>query len=103
MSRIGKKFAALKDETAFVGFITAGDPTPAHTVKSMHALVAGGTDIIELGVPFSGDEDDQVELLRELVKAGHKVSSFYQESASMEEVLINLSSAAAKQESADGS
>jgi tryptophan synthase alpha chain len=34
-------------------FITAGDPAPAMTVPLMHALVEGGADIIELGVPFS--------------------------------------------------
>ena len=56
MSRIGQKFKQLADETAFVGFVTAGDPTVEHTVKAMHALVRGGTDIIELGVPFSDPE-----------------------------------------------
>jgi tryptophan synthase alpha chain len=33
--------------------VTAGDPDPAQTVAVMHALAAGGADIIELGVPFS--------------------------------------------------
>jgi tryptophan synthase alpha chain len=33
--------------------VTAGDPHPRHTVAVMHALVAGGADVIELGVPFS--------------------------------------------------
>ena len=55
MSRIATTFAALKaqNKTALVTFITAGDPGPALTVPLMHALVAGGADIIELGVPFS--------------------------------------------------
>ena len=54
MSRIAPTFAALKaaDKTALVTFITAGDPGPEHTVPLMHALVAGGADILELGVPF---------------------------------------------------
>jgi tryptophan synthase alpha chain len=34
-------------------FITAGDPAKAATVPIMHALVDGGADVIELGVPFS--------------------------------------------------
>jgi tryptophan synthase alpha chain len=38
---------------ALIPFITAGDPAPANTVPLMHALVAGGADILELGVPFS--------------------------------------------------
>ena len=55
MSRIAPTFAALKaaNKTALVTFITAGDPGPEHTVPLMHALVAGGADILELGVPFS--------------------------------------------------
>ena len=36
-----------------VTFITAGDPDVAMTLKLMHALVAAGVDVIELGVPFS--------------------------------------------------
>ena len=38
---------------ALIPFITAGDPAPDMTVPLMHALVEGGADIIELGVPFS--------------------------------------------------
>jgi len=38
---------------ALVPFITAGDPDPAVTLPLMQALVRGGADIIELGVPFS--------------------------------------------------
>lgn len=55
MSRIESTLAALKDaeRTALIPYITAGDPHPRHTVGLMHALVAGGADIIELGVPFS--------------------------------------------------
>ncbi|MES2935005.1 MAG: tryptophan synthase subunit alpha [Pseudomonadota bacterium] len=55
MSRIQAVFAALAatNKKGLIPFITAGDPTPAITVSLMHALVAGGADIIELGVPFS--------------------------------------------------
>ena len=42
-----------KGHKALVPFITAGDPTPSITVSLLHALVEGGADIIELGVPFS--------------------------------------------------
>ena len=40
-------------ETVEIRRVTAGDPDPAGTVSLMHALAAGGADIIELGVPFS--------------------------------------------------
>ena len=55
MSRIQKKFAELAQQgkKGLIPFITAGDPDLATTVQLMHALVAGGADIIELGVPFS--------------------------------------------------
>lgn len=55
MSRIAPTFAALKaqNKTGLVTFITAGDPGPDLTVPLMHALVEGGADVLELGVPFS--------------------------------------------------
>jgi tryptophan synthase alpha chain len=55
MSRIKSVLGAAKanGRTALIPYITAGDPNPDITVSLMHALVAGGADIIELGVPFS--------------------------------------------------
>ncbi len=55
MSRITQLFERLKSEgkTALVAYITAGDPTPAHTDGLVAALERGGADLIELGVPFS--------------------------------------------------
>ncbi|HTH40956.1 MAG TPA: tryptophan synthase subunit alpha [Rhodocyclaceae bacterium] len=55
MSRIQATFARLQNQgrKALIPFITAGDPEPGLTVPLMQALVAGGADIIELGVPFS--------------------------------------------------
>jgi len=55
MSKIQARFAALQSagRRALIPFITAGDPSAAATLPLMRALVAGGADIIELGVPFS--------------------------------------------------
>jgi tryptophan synthase alpha chain len=55
MPRIAATFERLRREgrKALIPFVTAGDPAPALTVPVMHALVAGGADVIELGVPFS--------------------------------------------------
>ena len=55
MSRIAARFEALRADRrkALIPYITAGDPGPSHTVPLMRALVEGGADIIELGVPFS--------------------------------------------------
>ena len=55
MSRIADTFSRLRAEgrRALVPYITAGDPHPDHSVSYMHALVRGGADVLELGVPFS--------------------------------------------------
>ena len=55
MSRIQSVFAELKAQgkKALIPYITAGDPHPQQTVPLLHALVASGADVIELGVPFS--------------------------------------------------
>ncbi len=55
MSRIAATFERLRAEgrAALIPFVTAGDPAPSQSVAIMHALVRGGADVIELGVPFS--------------------------------------------------
>lgn len=55
MTRLESRFAALKSagRSGLIPFVTAGDPAPELTVPVMHALVAAGADVIELGVPFS--------------------------------------------------
>ncbi len=55
MSRIQSTFSLLAEEKrkGLIPFITAGFPTPELMLPLMHALVEGGSDIIELGVPFS--------------------------------------------------
>ena len=55
MSKIQATFERLKAQgrKALIPFITAGDPHPDLGLPLMRALVAGGADIIELGVPFS--------------------------------------------------
>ncbi len=55
MSRIGATFERLKKDRrkALIMFVTAGDPAPQLTVPLMHALAGSGTDILEVGVPFS--------------------------------------------------
>jgi tryptophan synthase alpha chain len=55
MSIISKGFQTLKakGEGALIGYVTAGDPQPKDTPKIADALVRGGVDILELGIPFS--------------------------------------------------
>ena len=55
MSRIQGVLAGLKAQgrKALIPYVTAGDPDKDETLAIMHTLVAAGSDIIELGVPFS--------------------------------------------------
>ena len=54
-TRITRLFTRLREERrpGFIAYLTAGDPTPAHTPALVAALERGGADLIELGVPFS--------------------------------------------------
>jgi tryptophan synthase alpha chain len=77
MSRIANTFAQLKAQgrKALIPFITAGDPHPNMTVALMHALVDGGADVIELGVPFSDPMADGPVIQRASERAlAHGVS-----------------------------
>ena len=53
--RIKRCFARAKSEGrgAFVAYLTMGYPTLAQSEAAVDDLVAGGVDIVELGVPFS--------------------------------------------------
>lgn len=55
MSRLSSTFAALAAEsrTALIPYIMTGDPNAEVTVPLMHAMVAAGANVIELGAPFS--------------------------------------------------
>ncbi|MDR4518767.1 MAG: tryptophan synthase subunit alpha [Nitrosomonas sp.] len=71
MNRIAQTFAVLQSnrKKALIPFITAGDPDPALTVDLMHCLVESGSDIIELGVPFSDPMADGPTIQRSSERA----------------------------------
>ena len=71
MTRIDDAFARLRPrgETAFVAYLTAGDPSLDVTPDLLAALVAGGADVIELGVPFSDPMADGPVLQRAAARA----------------------------------
>jgi tryptophan synthase alpha chain len=77
VSRIESCLAGLADKhrKALVTFITGGDPDPASTVPALHALTAGGADIIELGIPFSDPEAEGPSIQRSSERAlAHNVT-----------------------------
>jgi tryptophan synthase alpha chain len=74
MSRIAGTFARLaKDKRkALIPYITAGFPFADITPQLMHAMVQAGSDVIELGVPFSDPMADGPVIQ----KAGEKALAF---------------------------
>lgn len=73
MSRIAATFSALQSQgrQALIPYVTAGFPFADITPTLMHAMVAGGADVIELGVPFSDPSADGPVIQ----KAGEKALS----------------------------
>jgi len=62
VNRIDRRFEELaaKGETAFIPFITAGDPTLDYTAELVLEIEQAGGDVLELGVPFSDPVADGV-------------------------------------------
>jgi tryptophan synthase alpha chain len=54
---------------ALVTFITGGDPDHSATVPALHALVSGGADVLEVGVPFSDPEAEGPAIQRSSERA----------------------------------
>jgi tryptophan synthase alpha chain len=74
MSRIQSTFAQLakNQRKALIPYVTAGFPFADITPDLMHAMVAAGSDVIELGVPFSDPMADGPVIQ----KAGEKALAF---------------------------
>jgi len=54
-TRIDARFAELKKQgrSAFITFVMAGDPDPATSLEIIKALPSAGSDVIEIGMPFT--------------------------------------------------
>ena len=74
MSRIQTVMSALlaQKRKALIPYVTAGFPFADITPALMHGMVAGGADVIELGVPFSDPSADGPVIQ----KAGDRALSF---------------------------
>ena len=74
MSRIQATMTVLlaQGRTALIPYVTAGFPYADITPELMHGMVAGGADVIELGVPFSDPSADGPVIQ----KAGEKALGF---------------------------
>lgn len=71
MSRLASRLKELRagGRKALVTFITGGDPDRAATVPALHALVSGGADVLEIGVPFSDPEAEGPAIQRSSERA----------------------------------
>lgn len=71
MTRLATIFARTRAEgrAALVAFVTGGDPTPADTGAILDALVEGGADVIELGMPFTDPMADGPAIQRANLRA----------------------------------
>jgi tryptophan synthase alpha chain len=75
ITRIDTRFTELKQQarSAFITFVMAGDPDPATSLEIIKALPKAGSDLIEIGMPFTDPMADgpaiQAAALRAL-KAG---------------------------------
>jgi len=81
MSVISKTFADLKEqnEAALIAYITVGDPNPKDTPRLVSALIKGGADLVELGIPFSDPIADgptiQAAVKRSLMKGTRPIDA----------------------------
>jgi tryptophan synthase alpha chain len=53
LSRISEVFQRLKGEGALVAYVMGGDPDMRTSALVIDAVVRGGADIVEVGIPFS--------------------------------------------------
>ena len=69
--RYSKMFAALNEQNqgAFVPFVTIGDPDKNTSVEIISALVQGGADALELGIPFSDPIADGPTIQKASIRA----------------------------------
>ncbi len=69
--RINICFSQLKKEkkSAFIAFLTAGDPNFSTSFKLLEAMPKAGVDIIEIGMPFSDPMADGPVIQRSYIRA----------------------------------
>lgn len=79
----------IRNEKALIGFVTAGYPTAEDTTKIADALISGGVDILELGLPFSDPIADGVTIQRASeisLRAGMNTDIFFDVAAGIKGV-----------------
>lgn len=75
MTTLAEAFASARaeDRAALIGYLPAGFPTPERAIELIAAMVAGGVDIVEVGLPYSDplmDGPDIQAAVNEALAAG---------------------------------
>lgn len=91
---ISETFAKLKKEgkVAFIPFITAGDPDLSTTARALKLLDSCGSDIIELGVPYSDPLADGPVIQAAATRSLAKGTNFDAVISMLKEVVPQLAS-----------
>jgi tryptophan synthase alpha chain len=69
MSGIERIQQSFNNKKAFIGYLTAGDGGIHHTLNAALALIEGGINILEIGVPFSDPIADGPVIQRAATRA----------------------------------
>lgn len=71
MSQLQERFKSIRQrcEAGLITYTTAGDPSLTRTVEVVEAMVEGGADIVELGLPFSDPIADGPTIQASTVRA----------------------------------
>uniref|UniRef100_A0ACD6A1Q1 Uncharacterized protein n=2 Tax=Avena sativa TaxID=4498 RepID=A0ACD6A1Q1_AVESA len=90
---VAETFSRLREQgkTAFIPFITAGDPDLATTAKALKILDSCGSDVIELGVPYSDPLADGPVIQAAAYRALKKGTTLHSVLSMLKEVIPELS------------
>ncbi|RLN41508.1 tryptophan synthase alpha chain, chloroplastic-like [Panicum miliaceum] len=90
---VAETFSRLREQgkTAFIPFITAGDPDLATTSKALKILDCCGSDVIEVGVPYSDPLADGPVIQASATRALKKGTTFDSIIGMLKEVVPELS------------
>lgn len=69
---MSKIYKAFENKKAFIGFLTAGDPSLEKTVEYILTMEKAGADLIEIGIPFSDPTAEGVVIQNANIRALNK-------------------------------
>lgn len=69
---MSKIYKAFENKKAFIGFLTAGDPSAEKTVEYILIMEKAGADLIEIGIPFSDPTAEGIVIQNANIRALNK-------------------------------